>query len=172
MSEKKQMLEVYERLMDYERQQHERNQKRIRIGIRLLWIIPLIFLALLFITNSSKIIFLVLWIVSLFGIAIYLILVEYTDYNLQERLREISGDEDEINALLTLDEVEEKVNAATERANELREKHGQLLQERRRKALQKFREDAEDESVQASSFLEEEVDLDKTAQNADRKGDQ
>ena len=79
---------MYDRLMEYERQQHESNQKKIKVGIRLLWIIPLIFLALLFITDSSKPIFLVLWIVSLFMIAVYLIMVEYADYNLQEKMNE------------------------------------------------------------------------------------
>ena len=39
----------------------------------------------LFITDSSKIIFLVLWIASLFGIAIYLIGVEYVDYKSRKK---------------------------------------------------------------------------------------
>ena len=88
MKQKKDVQQMYDRLMEYERQQHESNQKKIKVGIRLLWIIPLIFLALLFITDSSKPIFLVLWIVSLFVIAVYLIMVEYADYNLQEKMNE------------------------------------------------------------------------------------
>ena len=75
MNEDKKFQEMYEKLMDYESSLHEINQKRIKIGLRCIYIIPLIFLVLLFITDSSKIMFLVLWIASLFGIAIYLIVV-------------------------------------------------------------------------------------------------
>ena len=45
-------------------------------------------------------VFLILWIASLFGIAVYLILVEYSDYNLQEKLSEITDEEREPEALL------------------------------------------------------------------------
>ncbi len=55
--------------LDYEQEIHKKNQKRIRIGLRCLIIIPLIFLTLLFWTESSKIVFLILWIVSLFILA-------------------------------------------------------------------------------------------------------
>ena len=46
----------------------------------------------------------ILWIASLFGIAVYLILLEYADYKLQEKLGEISGRKDkEVQALLAPD---------------------------------------------------------------------
>ena len=44
--------------------------------------------------DSSKVVFLVLWIVSLFTISAYLIYVEYMDYTLQERLTELGIKED------------------------------------------------------------------------------
>lgn len=80
---------MYDILLDYEQKIHLKNQKRIRIGLKCLIIIPLIFLAMLFWTGSSKTIFLVLWIVSLFILASYLILIEYGDYKLQEKLNEL-----------------------------------------------------------------------------------
>ncbi len=52
----------------------------------------MIFLFLLFWTESNKVVFLILWIVSLFLLAAYLILVEYMDYNLQEKLSEINDE--------------------------------------------------------------------------------
>ena len=70
---------MYDILLDYEQKIHLKNQKRIRIGLKCLIIIPLIFLAMLFWTGSSKTIFLVLWIVSLFILAAYLVFVEYSD---------------------------------------------------------------------------------------------
>ena len=59
---------------------------RIRNGSRsdsnVLRSFRLYFLILLFWTDSNKVVFLILWIVSLFALATYLILVEYVDYNL------------------------------------------------------------------------------------------
>ena len=122
MNEDKKFQEMYEKLMDYESSLHEINQKRIKIGLRCIYIIPLIFLALLFITDSSKIIFLVLWIASLFGIAIYLIGVEYVDYKLQEKMNEISGKNDiEPESLITIEQVSQKVAGVVGKIEETKE---------------------------------------------------
>ena len=76
--------ESYRRIMEYQNEEHLRNQKKIRWGIRCVILIPMIFLMLMFSMDSSKVVFLVLWIVSLFTISAYLIYVEYMDYTLQE----------------------------------------------------------------------------------------
>ena len=76
--------EIFQKVLDYEQTLHEKNRKRIKIGLKCIWIVPLFFLALLFLTGSNKVIFLILWIVSLFALSIYLIVVEYMDHNLQE----------------------------------------------------------------------------------------
>ena len=86
--------ESYRRIMEYQNQERLRNQKKIRWGIRCVILIPLIFLMLMFSMDSSKVVFLVLWIVSLFTISGYLIYVEYMDYTLQERLTELGIKED------------------------------------------------------------------------------
>lgn len=100
MEKKEKYEQMYEMLVDYERKIHEKNQKRIRIGLKCILIIPLIFLVLLFWTNSNKVVFLILWIVSLFAIAAYLILVEYMDYNLQEKLNEINEEDGKVDSLI------------------------------------------------------------------------
>ena len=79
----------YRKIMEYQNEEHMRNQKKIRWGIRCVILIPLIFLMLMFSMNSSKVVFLVLWIVSLFVISAYLIYVEYMDYTLQKKLAEL-----------------------------------------------------------------------------------
>jgi len=71
---------------------HERNVKRMRSALKSLLIVPTIFLILLFLTHSSKTIFLVLWIVSMFVIACILIVIEYQDYTLRQML---AGPEEE-----------------------------------------------------------------------------
>ena len=122
MNEDKKFQEMYEKLMDYESSLHEINQKRIKIGLRCIYIIPLIFLVLLFITDSSKIIFLVLWIASLFGIAIYLIGVEYVDYKLQEKMNERGGKNDiEPESLIKIEQVSQKVAGVVGKIEETKE---------------------------------------------------
>ena len=85
--------EIFQKVLDYEQTLHEKNRKRIKIGLKCIWIVPLFFLALLFLTGSNKVIFLILWIVSLFALSIYLIVVEYMDHNLQEKIMELKGEE-------------------------------------------------------------------------------
>ena len=65
--------ELYDRFMDYQTKVHEANQKRIRLGLKVNIFFPLIFL--------------ILWIVSLFGIAFYLMYVEYSDDKLQRQMK-------------------------------------------------------------------------------------
>ena len=79
--------EIYDRFMDYQTKVHEANQKRIRLGLKVNIFFPLIFLTLCFLTDGSKLIFLILWIVSLFGIAFYLMYVEYSDDKLQRQMK-------------------------------------------------------------------------------------
>ena len=114
MEKKEKYEQMYEMLVEYERKIHEKNQKRIRIGLKCILIIPLIFLILLFWTESNKVVFLILWIVSLFAIAAYLILVEYMDYNLQEKLNEINDEEDGVENLIgqEIEEAEENFKNA------------------------------------------------------------
>lgn len=103
MEKKDKYEQMFEKLVDYEQKIHEKNQKRIKIGMKCILFIPLIFLVLLFATNSNKVVFLILWIVSLFALAVYLILVEYMDYNLQEKLNELRDEGGEVDALIGQD---------------------------------------------------------------------
>lgn len=80
---------IFNKMLDYYTQSHRKNKKRIRVGMVCMLVIPLIFLMLMFTMNSSKIVYLVFWIISLFALCTYLIAVEYMDYNLQERMKEL-----------------------------------------------------------------------------------
>lgn len=113
----KRLREMYDKLVGYEKTIHEQNQKRIKIGLRCIYIIPLFFLVLLMIVpDSLKIIFLVLWIVSLFAIAVYLIGVEYVDYKLQEKMNEISGcDAQSVSPVV---QIEDRVQEIAERVEQ------------------------------------------------------
>ncbi|RGU21268.1 hypothetical protein [Agathobacter rectalis] len=117
LSDDKRLREMYDKLVGYEKTIHEQNQKRIKIGLRCIYIIPLFFLVLLMIVpDSSKIIFLVLWIVSLFAIAVYLIGVEYVDYKLQEKMNEIRGcDAQSVSPVV---QIEDRVQEIAERVEQ------------------------------------------------------
>ena len=82
----------YKDLMECLEQMHENNVRRMRMALRSLLIVPTIFLVMLFFTNSSKTIFLVLWIVSMFIIAAVLIVIEYQDYTLRKMIARIESD--------------------------------------------------------------------------------
>lgn len=108
---------LYEMVMDFEKKSHEKNQKRIRIGLRCLYIIPAIFLFLLMVMKSSKIIFLAFWIISLFILAVYLIVVEYMDYNLQNHINKLEGKKNgKVDSLIEMDRFEKNVDRFEEKA--------------------------------------------------------
>ena len=68
----------YNDLMECLRQMHENNLRRTKIALRSLIIIPTIFL--------------VLWIVSMFIIAVILIVVEYQDFTLRRIMTDAEAD--------------------------------------------------------------------------------
>ena len=45
--------EIFQKVLDYEQTLHEKNRKRIKIGLKCIWIVPLFFLALLFLTGCN-----------------------------------------------------------------------------------------------------------------------
>ena len=104
LSDDKRLREMYDKLVGYEKTIHEQNQKRIKIGLRCIYIIPLFFL--------------VLWIVSLFAIAVYLIGVEYVDYKLQEKMNEISGCDAQNMSVSPVVQIEDRVQEIAERVEQ------------------------------------------------------
>ena len=101
MDEKK-YSQLYQALLQEVLQFHSGNQRRIRKGMLSLLLVPLVFLVLLFLSEGSRVIFLLLWIVSMFGIAAYLIAVEYIDYEMQNKVKQITKKEVELDQLTPL----------------------------------------------------------------------
>ena len=101
MDEKK-YSQLYQALLQEVLQFHNGNQRRIRKGMLSLLLVPLVFLVLLFLSEGSRVIFLLLWIVSMFGIAAYLIAVEYVDYEMQNKVKKITQKEVELDQLTAL----------------------------------------------------------------------
>ncbi len=111
---------VYEKFMDLQQQVHQRNQKKIKVGLKVNILLPLVFLVISFISERSKLVFLVLWIVSLFGIAFYLLYVEYMDFELQEQLKELGIMEKEAEAQALIgEEVIQSIDEINNAKNEM-----------------------------------------------------
>lgn len=101
MDEKK-YSQLYQALLQEVLQFHNGNQRRIRKGMLSLLLVLLVFLVLLFLSEGSRVIFLLLWIMSMFGIAAYLIAVEYIDYEMQNKVKRITKKEVELDQLTPL----------------------------------------------------------------------
>lgn len=108
--------DVKSRLVAYYAAIHEKNRKRIKTGMICMFVIPVVFLIMLFTMQSSKIVYLVLWIASLFILCGYLIAVEYSDYSLQEKLEALGVDEHGVDgSLIGPDVLEKDIQSMKER---------------------------------------------------------
>lgn len=85
--------QLYDRLLEEVAALHKSNQHRIRVGMRALVIVTVGLLLLMFLAEGNKVFTLILWILSMFALSAYLIGVEYMDYELQKKLRDITQEE-------------------------------------------------------------------------------
>lgn len=90
---------LYEEMVRYSEESHKKNKRRIAIGLKCLVIIPIVLLLLMFYMTSNRTAFLLIWIISVLIITSVLIGIEYTDYRLQQRLNQINGAKQEVDAL-------------------------------------------------------------------------
>lgn len=107
--------DIMEKVLEFRDKAHADNVRKIKAGIKCIFTVPACFLILLFFTGSSKIIFLVLWIASLFIIAAYLIHVEYSDYKIREMVNSLQDSEDSIDSLIDIDSIYTKVTEPKKR---------------------------------------------------------
>ena len=102
---------ILSQVLEFRDNAHAENIKKIKTGIKCIFTVPAFFLILLFLTGSSKIIFLVMWIASLFIIAAYLIHVEYSDYKIQEMVNSLQNSDEAIDSLIDIDSIYTKVSS-------------------------------------------------------------
>lgn len=106
MSKEKEYHELYDRLMAEVTALHRSNRRRIRSGMRMLVVVTVGLMLLMFLAEGNKVFTLMLWIAAMFGVASYLIAVEYADYELQKKVEQITQMEQEsLGALLELPEL-------------------------------------------------------------------
>lgn len=114
MDEQVSYQELYREMIEEMEIMHKDNLHRIKIGFRSILIVPTIFMLMLFFTASSKTVFLILWIVSMFIIAIYLVIVEYSDYKLQARINKATDKEGTQATSMIRETIESNKNAMHE----------------------------------------------------------
>lgn len=106
MTKERDYQELYDRLLEEVSTLHRNNRRRIRVGMRMLLAVTLGLMLLMFLAEGNKVFTLMLWILSMFAVAAYLIAVEYADYELQKKLENITQMEQEsLGALLELPEL-------------------------------------------------------------------
>ena len=118
MAKEREYQELYDRLIHEVSTLHRNNRRRIRVGMRMLVAVTLGLMLLMFLAEGNKVFTLMLWILSMFTVAAYLIAVEYADYELQKKIEDITQREQEsFGALLELP----KAPRAVQLYRELRE---------------------------------------------------
>lgn len=106
MSTERNYQKLYDRLLEEVGALHRANQHRIRSGLRALLAVTVGLMLLMFLADGNKVFTLMLWILSMFAVAAYLIAVEYMDYELQKKLRDIAQlQEDVFDGLIELPEL-------------------------------------------------------------------
>lgn len=99
---------LYQHFVPYIENAHNRNVRSLKAGVWLLFLLPVILVIIQELTDASRIAFLIIWIVGMFGIATALIFTAYSDHDLKKTLGElkeiIPPEEDyEIGNLLPVD---------------------------------------------------------------------
>lgn len=111
--------DIMSKVLAFRDNAHAENVRKLKAGIKCIFTVPAAFLILLFLTESSKIIFLVLWIASLFIIAAYLIHVEYSDYKIQEMVNSLQDSGSDIDSLIDIDSIYTKVSAPKKKLDDI-----------------------------------------------------
>ena len=90
----------YNNLRAYAQELHEKNKKRVRVSGIVLILLPVVLGLIRWLTDSDKILFLIVWVLCMFAVSAYLVSVEYLDHVLQKKLNELMGREEEYDSLL------------------------------------------------------------------------
>ena len=92
--------ELYTELLGRGEMLHESNKRRIRRGLIILVILPVVLEFIRWMTDSDKVVFLIIWIIIMFVLSAYLISIEYLDYSIEETLRDVTDTEADFDGLL------------------------------------------------------------------------
>ncbi len=106
--------QLYSDMHKFTSQLHERNKKRIKHGLIGMALLPVILGMVRWLTDSDKVLFLMIWILCLFALSAYLIGVEYLDHSIRKKLDEMTERESEFGGLLEPSRRAERISARAE----------------------------------------------------------
>lgn len=86
---------LYKDFVSYVNGFHEKRKKRIRYSGIVLILLPVVLGLIRWLTGSDKTVFLMIWVICMFILAVYLISIDYYDHILYRRLRAMAGGEDD-----------------------------------------------------------------------------
>ena len=114
---------LYTELLDRGDQLHEANKRRIRRGLITLIVLPVVLDFIRLVTDSDKVVFLIIWIFIMFVLSAFLISIEYLDSAIEKTLVDVTDTEADFDGLLPKPElpVSDLHERIRERINELRE---------------------------------------------------
>lgn len=93
MKKKSNTDKLYAKLLIFAEELHMGNKRRIRNGFISLAVLPVLLIIIRLLTDSSRVVFLLIWILTMFVAAAFLIFVAYVDRQLQDTLNELSESE-------------------------------------------------------------------------------
>ena len=92
--------ELYDKLLERGVALHEGNKRRIRNGLIFLAVFTVLMILIRMITDSDRVVFMLLWVIGMFVASIYLISVEYIDDSIRKTLEDVSEREADFGELL------------------------------------------------------------------------
>lgn len=111
--------ELYNRLLERGMALHTNNKKRIRVGLIFLGVFTVLMILIRLLTDSDRVVFLILWVIGMFITSIYLITVEYIDDSIEKTLDEVSEREAGFDDLIPdTDQVRKKVHSRLQEHHE------------------------------------------------------
>jgi len=107
---------LYTQLLERGMDLHMNNKRRIRVALIVLVLLPVILDIIRNLTESDKVLFLIIWVICMFAVCIYLISIEYIDDTVKKTLEEVTDREADFDVLFVDGEkIEEKIAARHDR---------------------------------------------------------
>ena len=111
--------ELYSQLLERGMDLHANNKRRIRVGLIVLLLLPVILGIMRILTGSDKVLFLIIWVFCMFVVCIYLITIEYIDDSVKRTLEDVTDREADFDELFVDgDKIEERIAARRETRRE------------------------------------------------------
>ena len=130
--------DLYNRLLERGKEMHSNNKRRIRIGLIVLALLPVILMLIRWLTDSDRVVFLLIWVLCMFAACIYLISIEFIDHQLQKTLEDVTKREADFDELLIgAEQFEERI---LERHGRIHERRQERRQERMENRLEHIEE--------------------------------